>query len=516
MRRWNLLVEMAYFPIEVLYIASIVIGLSGLIFNPSFQVYFNITQPMVLRFFDMVRYLASWIILYFPLIFILRGVYSRKDDGMVVLAGLLAYISFHGGMMFFGPNLPIPEAYMNVLGLQANASALSTSTAGTLQVLQTGLLSAFVVIPITRFFVRESKKRSPYSLFNYLNKTVYVVLGSISVSLIAGIALAFIWPSVINFIHSSFRLIAQDLNNPANLFVYGLLNRTLHVLGFGNWMNQVFWFSDLGGTWTGPNGSVYFGDIAIWMAQSSRNIVGFGAGKLITPYYVLNIFAMPAFILASVQTYTDRLVRKRLISFVIIAMISSAFLGTLLPLEIFMMFTTPLVFVFHVVYSAFLFSVLPILGITIGYNHSLLAQVATPGSLMDLIVLIRNPIYQRPLIILVFVGAISFLLYYAFTSYYYRKGSISMIVPQEKSLVLDELIASMGGEGNIKIANASINKVIIQVNDRSLVDFTKINHRASKIVESRAGYAISYGASSYIIHLELIERIQQHGLQKVA
>ena len=39
----------------------------------------------------------------------------------------------------------------------------------------------------------------------------------------------------------------------------------------------------------------------------------------------------------------------------------------------------------------------------------------------------------------------------------------------------------------------------MQVHDRSKVDFKKIHHRVSKIVETRAGYAISYGSSSYMI-----------------
>ncbi len=516
MRRWNSLVEMAYFPLEVLYIASIALGLTGLVFNPNFQVYININQTTLLRLLDMLRYLSSLIVFYFPLILILRGVYQRKDDGLVILAGFLAYISFHLGMMFFGPNVAVAEAYHNILGIQASANLLATSTSGNLQVFNTGLFAAIIVIPLTRSVISSSKKRSPYALFNYVNKNVYVVVVSVAISLVFGIAMGFVWPNMVGFIQQAFRLISQDLNSPANLFVYGLLNRTLSAVGLGNWMNQVFWFSDLGGTWTGPNGTVYIGDIAMWMAQHSRNITGFSSGKLMTPLYILNIFAVPAFILASFQTYTDRFIRKRLISFIVIAVLASVFLGTLLPIELFMLFTAPLIFVFHLIYTSLLYAVLPILGITIGYNFELSAQVATPGSIIDLLVLIRNPAYQRSLIILTFIGLMTFLIYYAFVSFYYRKGAISMVLPYEKELIMIELVESMGGLTNIKIINASLNKVLVQVKNRELVDFSKLHHRASKIVDSRAGYAISYGASSYIIYLAISDQLKETSLSEVS
>ena len=168
-----------------------------------------------------------------------------------------------------------------------------------------------------------------------------------------------------------------------------------------------------------------------------------------------------------------------------------------------MIFTAPLLFTFHIIFSALLFAVLPMFGVTLGYSFYGNVLVGTPGSIVDLLVLIRNPIYQKSLVIILFIGLMTFLLYYAVTSYYYRKGAISIINPNEKALVISELLSSIGGLDNIRLANASIGKVIIQVINRDLVDFSKIHHRANKIVDTRAGFAISYGASSYMIYSEL-------------
>ena len=516
MRRWNSFSELIYFPLEVLYISTIILGITGLILGQNFQIYFSINQPIILSFIDMFRYLSSMIVHYFPLIFLLRAVYRRSEDGMVVLAALLAYISFHIGIMFFTPmNLP-SEVYSSVLGIFANATLLATKNSGVLVPFHTGLIGALIVLYFTRTSATSLKKRTPYSIFSFVDKNVSVVFRSMILSLLAGIALTFVWPMFINFFINIFTFISKDLNNPINLFIYGIVNRLLSIINFSHWMNQLFWFTNLGGSWVDPVGAVHTGDVGMWTAQLARGISGFSSGKLISPYYILNIFAVPAFIMAAFQTYTDKLVHKRLVPFVILAVVMSILFGTLLPIEIFLIFTAPLLFTFHLFFTAILYAVLPMLGVTLGYSFSGNVLVGTPGSIVDLLVLIRNPIYQKALIILLFVGLMTFLLYYAVTSYYYRKGAISIINPNEKDMVIHELLDSIGGIDNIRLANASIGKVIIQVYNRDLVDFSKIHHRASKIVDTRAGFAISYGASSYMIYSVLKNQKESTEIQESA
>ena len=516
MRRWNSFIELIYFPLEVIYISTIILGITGLVLGQSFQVYFSINQPIILSIIDMFRYLSSMIVHYFPLIFLLRAVYRRSEDGMSVVAALLAYISFHVGIMFFTPtNLPT-EVYTPVLGIQASASLLATKNSGVLTPFHTGLIGALIVLYITRSSVRSLKKRSPYSIFGFVDKNVSFVFRSIFLSLLAGIALTFIWPSVIQFFINIFTFLSKDLNNPINLFIYGIINRILSIFNFSHWMNQLFWFTNLGGSWVDPIGAVHTGDVGMWTAQLARGISGFTSGKLITPYYILNIFAVPAFILAAFQTYTDKLVHRRLTPFVIFAVIASVVFGTLLPIEIFLVFTAPLLFTFHLFFTAILYAVLPMLDVTLGYSFTGSGIVATPGSLFDLLVLLRNPVYQKSLVILLFIGLMTYLLYYAVTSYYYRRGAISIINPNEKDLVIKELLDSIGGIENIRLANASLSKIIIQVYNRDLVDFSKIHHRANKIVDTRAGFAISYGASSYMIYSVLKQLKESTEIQESA
>lgn len=516
MRRWNSFSELIYFPLEVLYISTIILGITGLILNQNFQIFFTINQPIIQSIIDMFRYLSSLIVQYFPLLFLLRAVYRRSEDGMVVLAALIAYISFHVGIMFFAPTNLAAEVYYPVLGIQANASLLATKSSGILIPFHTGLIGALIVLYITRTVAQQLKKRTPYSIFSFVDKNVSILFSSVIYSLMAGIAIAYIWPYFIEFMSNIFMFISKDLSNPINLFIYGIVNRLLSILNFSQWMNQLFWFTSLGGNWVDPLGAVHSGDVGMWTAQLVRNISGFTSGKLITPLYILNLFAVPAFVLAAFQTYTDKLVRKRLISVIVFAVIASVFFGTLLPIELFLIFTAPLLFVFHLFFTALLYAVLPMFGATIGYSFTGNVLVATPGSLIDLLILIRNPIYQKSLVILLFIGLMTFLLYYAVTSYYYRKGAISIINPKEKDIVITELLDSVGGIDNIRLANASIGKVIIQVYNRDKVDFSKIHHRANKIVDTRAGFAISYGASSYMIYSVLCKTKESLEIQESA
>lgn len=498
MRRWNSILETFYFPLEVLYIASIIFGMSTLLLGQSFNAIFTVNNTIIILVLDLFRNFSIWLIQAFPLLFLLRAVYHRNDDSLVVVTGILAYVAFHISTAFFAPSYLPLGLQEPVLNISFNASRLVGAT--NITAINTGIIGSIIVLIIVRTMVNHIKRRSPYSLFSFVDKNVSTVFMSLLLSLITGVLFAYIVPYFISFMQNLFNVIASNMANPINLFVYGIVNRLSTLFGFGHWMNQQFWFGSLGGTWSNASGSVFNGDISMWTAQLASSINNFGAGKLITPYYILNGFVVPAYILASYQTYTDKLVRRRLLMFVIVAVLSSWFLNTLLPIEIFMLVSTPLLFVYYIFLVGLLFAILPSFNIVLGYSYVGSVYNANPGSLLDILILLRNPNFQRNIIIVLLVGLFIALITYAVTTYYYRKGAIGLIVPDEKDRVIYELLDAIGEIDNIKLINSSVGKVIIQVNDRTKVDFNKIHHRVNKIVETRAGYAISYGSSSYMIY----------------
>lgn len=498
MRRWNTILETFYFPLEVLYMARILFGLSTLILGQSFNALFTVNNQYLILALDLIRNLAVWLIQAFPFLFLLRAVYRRNDSGLVVVTALLAYVAFHIATAFFAPSVLPAGLQEPVLGISFNATRLVGTT--NLVAINTGFVGAVLILVIVRSMMNHIQKRSPYSIFSFVDKSISSIFTSVILSLFAGILVALMVPYFITFMQNLFTVISSNLSSPINLFVYGITDRLSSILGFGYWMQQQFWFGSLGGTWSNASGAIFNGDISMWTAQMVNNVNNFGAGKLITPYYILNGFVVPAYILASYQTYTDKLVRRRLLLFVFVALISSWFLNTLLPIEIFMLVSTPLLFIYYIFLVGLLFAILPSFSIVFGYSYLGSVYNANPGGLLDILILLRNPNFQRNIIILLFIGLFVGLITYALSTYYYRRGAVGLIIPDEKDRLVYELLDAIGEIENIKLMNASVGKVIIQVHDRNKVDFKKIHHRVSKIVETRAGYAISYGSSSYMIY----------------
>lgn len=507
MRRYNAILETLYFPLEVLYVASLIFGISSLFLGQSFNALISINEPIILIVLDMMRALSVWLIQSFPLIFMLRASYRRQEDGLVVISGLLSYVAFHIASAFFSPN----NLGLELMHPSFTMSLSATNILGSLNrtAINSGIFGSIIILIINRAMVSKMKYRSVYGFLNFVDKHVSLVFNSVALSIIAGAVAGWLMPGFIGTMQGIFEAIASNLNNPINLFAYGIVDRVVNLIGYGPYMHQQFWFGILGGTWTSGIGSVVTGDISIWTAQIAQSVYGFGAGKLMSSYAILNIFAIPAFILAAYQTYTDKLVRNRLLGFVLISIIASLLLNTLLPIELFMLINTPLVFIFHLLMTGLLFAILPSFNVFLGYAYVGSVTNVNPGTLIDVLIYLRNPNFTRPIMITLFIGLIVALLYYFVTLSYYHKGAVGLLIPNQKDVLVNELMDALGGLENIKLINASVTKVIVQVNDRNLVDFKKIHHRVHKIVETKAGYAMSYGSSSYMIYADIVARQQR-------
>lgn len=507
MRRYNAILETLYFPLEVLYVASLIFGLSSLLLGQSFNALISINDPFLLIIIDMFRALSVWLIQSFPLIFMLRASYRRQEDGLVVISGLLSYVAFHIASAFFSPNNLSLELMHPSFTMSLSASNILGTVNRT--AINSGIFGSILVLLVNRAMVSRMKYRSVYGLLNFVDKHVSLVFSSVILSIILGAFAGWIMPGFVSIMQSVFNAIASNLNSPINLFAYGIVDRIINLIGYGPFMHQQFWFGSLGGTWASGLGTVVTGDISIWTTQLAQSVYAFGAGKLISPYAVLNIFAIPAFILAAYQTYTDKLVRTRLIGFVLISIVASVLLNTLLPIELFMLINTPLVFVFHLVMTGLLFAILPSFNVFLGYAYTGSVLNVNPGTLIDVLIYLRNPNFTRSILITLFIGLIISLMYYFVTLTYYHKGAVGLLIPNQKEILVNELLDAIGGISNIKLINASVGKVIIQVNDRNKVDFKKIHHRVHKIVETKAGYAMSYGSSSYMIYADIFSRLDE-------
>jgi phosphotransferase system glucose/maltose/N-acetylglucosamine-specific IIC component len=509
MRRWRRYINLVSFPLKILYAASVLLGLSGLLLNPNFQLLVG-GHPSLNVAAELVKYIASSIILIIPIVFMMRTVHRRGEDPGVIIIGLIGYLTFHVSTMFLQTGSINPNVFRTSMGLMLDLSTLKTISLTLVNPLYTGFVGALLVSGVTRVAQNLSKNRTGVGVFGFIDSATAMVILTLMLSLLSGIAFAYVWPLVVNTMIGVFNFIARDLNNPVNLFLYGIVDRLADNAGLHLIIRRLFWFGELGGSWSDAFGVNFLGDVAVWTGQLKEGIINAGTGRLITPYYVLNLFAMPAYLFSTYQTFTDKLEKRKVFAFLTVAVVCSVLFGTLMPIELFLLFSAPLLFVFHLTMTGVLFAFFSAMRVSIGYSYTGNAIGAVPGSLFDLLIHIRTPGLQRPLLILLAVGLFTGLIYYAMSSYYYRKGAVNFITIDEKNSMVNELLNCIGGLENIKLINSSIRTLSVQVFDRSKVDFHKIRHHyISRIVESKAGYQLTYGAGSHILWLAIQHRLKE-------
>ncbi len=514
MRRWHSLLEIVQFPLKTLFISTIFMGLGGLLLNPNLVTIISVENRWILTFAELLRYFGGMMIMLFPLLLLIKALSKRYEDSVPVYIGIVGYIVLHITTMFFSLGKLQPSAYYPVLGISVDLTDIFLPGSGVIYPIQTGILSSIFLINITRFCYHRSRNAFDHGLLPFVDKDTWAAIEVIFFSILAGIGISYLWPFLIQITDFVFKFIASDITNPVNLFFYGITERMLSALSMSRLIREPFWFGIFGGSWIDGLGNNYVGDVAVWTAQRANGVYSLGFGRLITPHYVLNIFAVPAFLIAAYQTFTDKINKRRYFSFLLFAIFLSILFGTLLPVEIYMLFATPLLYVIHLFTTGLLFATFEAFSVSVGYTYSGLELVATPASLIDLAIFWRNPGMQRSLTVILVVGLLLFVFYYHITRTYYRRIAVDAMNIGIKAEKVQAIIEAFGGLDNIRMAHSSPNRLTILPYDKTLVDFKRVHLVGLyKIVETRAGYSMAFGACSYMLRSDLVKMMRDQKRQ---
>ncbi len=509
MRKWQSLYEVLFFPMIVLFVATVLRDFCGLLLSPSFQIYFNISNQWVLIAAEMLRYLGYYLIQFFPFLVMIKFLVRRYEDSVPVAIGTVAYIIFNVATMFFSKSTLPATAYSSELGISLNLSGSILEGTGIKYPLATGMLPVIIIILLVNRIYPRSRHSSTVGIFAFVNKDASAFVVICFWALIAGVGVAFIWPYVMDLLYFIFNLIAEDITNPMNLFIYGIMEKLMTITDTDSIIHNVFWFSELGGSWMN-NGINYLGDVSIWTAQTAAGVYNTGFGRFITPFYINALFIIPAIIIATYQTFTDRFERHKFTLFMIIAILLSLICGNILPLEVYMLIMTPLFYGVHVFLSGTLYAVLQAFKISVGYAYSGSYAFATPGSIIDLLIHIRNSYLFPTIKGMLWIGFLFGLLYYFLLCFYYKRVSMDILQTGKKKEFVDKLVISLGGLDNITNLYSTPTKLIVKVDDDSLLNFTAMQKLgASKIIQTSTTYDISYGATSYLIASEINKQIKK-------
>lgn len=373
---------------------------------------------------------------------IAMGLAKTKDKGIPALTGFLAIIVLKEGLALMNP-----ELNMSVFG-------------GVLA----GLIAAFVY---NRF--KDTKLPNMFAFFSGEKFPITVII--FTMVLVAGL-MSWLWPYAQMGI-DAFSKTLMDLG-AIGVFIFGFLNRFLLPFGLHHVLNTYVYFGL--GEYTTASGEVVNGEITRFLSGDPM------AGFFIGGFYITMLFGVPAIALAIARA--ARYKKQETKTLMSSGAATSVITGITEPVEFTFLFTSPLLYFVHSVYTGLAGATLYILHIRHGFSWG--------AGLIDYIV--NLGLSDGGLLILP-VGIVFFLLYY-FTFYYVIKKRRVAVIGQiedklyeaaageeEKDLELthnnyrfmaQKLVENLGGKQNILINENCMTRLRLEVKDMNEVNQQKI------------------------------------------
>ena len=483
--------------IRIAFFGFLLVALGFLIKNESVNIFYTFKNTFILFLAEGSLKLGTTIIVNLPMIFMLNIVCKRANSAYPVCLALVGYFAFLIVTTLFSTNNLASTAYSTGQGI----NSIFNVNSGTKYPLETGLIGSFIVAYITRVSYIRSRHRTSYSILGFMNRDSAGLIYNIVFCTLAGLAISYVWPLLFNRLQIIITFISKDLMDPLRMALYGVVDRALSVLSLNNIIRQPFWYTSLGGSLQTISGQTIAGDINIWNYVKSSSATYVGAGRFVTGYYVINMFVVPAIYLGAVLSMSDKEERKKSILPMIGGMAFSIVCGNPLPIELVLLFTSPLLLIMYLAVVGAVFYYLSFAGIYLGSNIiSGSAITAMPGNFPDFIINLRNVNYVGQLGKICLVGIVAFVIMLIITWVYYHFLSYDLARTGKARSLGKSIIEAVGGIENINFAGSGLFKVCIHLNDLEKVDVEKIqNLNINKVTETKDGIDIECGASAYII-----------------
>ena len=496
------------FPLIVIAFACFLCGVSNIILHPAYGLVTIIANDGVFLVGELLGIIARTILMYAPLLILLRLLTQKKNSSVTVGAGIIGYFAFHAATMFVpAPVLP-SYAYNALFNIGITSSTVSYLSGSANYPLLTGMVGTIIVTMLTYIACRTGSHHGIGQAS--LLKQTDALLKTVIYCILAGAVFGVIWPYFILFIVRLVNYISSDLGSPFNMILYGITDRFLQLFHLNALIRQPLWYSPSGGLWTNIAGATVVGDANVWTAQLGAGTLTSGAGRLFAPYYVMNIFAIPAMIWGMYSIGTSKVQRAKVQKLCIVGTLISMISGTTISLQIMMFMVSPLLFFFHLGYNGFLYGLFSTLHVNLGYlTIDTNTVTAIPGTLPELLSYLKYTSLYRNLIIVVIVGVISAIVYFSATRLYFRHLSTGLIIRDEGEKMVKQIIKYIGGQENIKHVDANATSLMITVYDKEIVHERELMDLGSiSITRDENVYTLLYGAKSYFLHKGIINSLR--------
>ncbi len=311
--------------------------------------------------------------------------------------------------------------------------------------------------------------------------------------------LTFWYPYAAQLLDLLMEFISNNSSNPVCMFIYGVLERILEVLGLQDTLHQSFWFGTYGGSWTDVNGVTYLGDVNIWTAQIAQDSLAIGTGKYTTAYYLINMVLVPAVGIGLIVQYSNKLQRRKNVPLIVLLVLVSLFSGAVVPLEYLVIIVSPILFFILTIVSGIVYAASAVLRIYIGYNFTGTVHTATPGTLLSFIENIGYLSVENIRNLIILAVAV-FLFTILIVIFYYRVLAFEFLDRKKQKMRTKEIIQALGGIDNIRLIDSSPFSFFATVYDGNEVDQDAILALgASSVTETFFYFDIHFGPSSIAI-----------------
>lgn len=506
MNKLQIYLEELQLPIKSLFMGMILIAIGSFLGNPFVNEILKLDFQIIIIIKDILLFTGGLVVKAFPYMVFVKLLYTRTQERNIVVVGIISYLVFLIMILFFSSkDLPTAAYYPNFtykLGDQV------------LRLMNTGYVGLVMIYVSVRGTYRTPMNARNANFTKLLDRDTIRLMRSLFYATALGIGTAYLFPYVISGVYTILNFVAADFSNPMSLFAYAGFERLAALVGLEDIVRQEMWFSSMGGTWNNLSNVTYVGDVNIWAAQlkDSISVIGIGsAGRFTTFYYVVNIFAIPAYLFALSFTVSDKKKRNRAFMTVILGSLLSMLTGVIFPIEVLLILSTPVLYIFHLFMVGFIAAFLLGLSTTVGFSYLGILSAANPGNIVDLIGISRKNILNQQIITLLLFGLIVFFIYFYVTRFYYNKVAIDILNIGIKDDEITDFIERVGGLNNIENISSLPTKVIVKLKDEDEMNTGGLHYQGiTKIVQTREGYTLSYGPGSYMLQQEVNKRLAMH------
>lgn len=511
MKKWNIYWNAYQLPLRTVVFAWLFLAIGTFIQSENVNIFYTFRNSYVLLAAEFFLGIGGALMRFSPILFVLAFVSKKANNATPVLMAILGMISFEVATMLFSVgNFPL-QVYGSLFHISIDSSIL-TSSAGTVRYpLNTGLIASLFVIFATRFTYLRSRHRHPYSLFGFVNKDTSAFMGNILLCGFMGALIAMLYPLFYALLQKTILHIARDLSDPLSMAIYGLLDRAFSMAGVPDLIRQPFWFGSHGGSYQSIAGQNILGDVAIWSYFSEANSSFAGAGRFITPYYVLNLFVLPAIYIGIFWNVRQAKEQRKNFWLLLGAILLTVISGSPLALEYLLLFTAPLLLAVYLLLVMGLFAILPLNGIYLGFGYRGENTLsALPGSFADYVINLRNPNLYQMVMAIALVGVVAAVLAFLFTRLYYRYFAFDFFRTGKKEKFTKLLIEAVGGYENIEEVSSSLFRIYLSLRDLELVSYEKIEElKATRLTELKEGISLEIGSASFMLSSYLQQKLRE-------